>query len=532
MHRKNNVVGKIVAIILFIISIVMVPWLILDGSKFAYDLLEKATRAIEYKEIDRVALSIDVDEPLLAGKTISIRYVAKNADGETVQAPGLQFKSLDKDILSVTSQGSVKATMAFEGEELTASYQITSLHNSSFKQIVTLRFIKVYPDDFTVHYYSLGLGGNAKTLYVGAPISMYANVKTKNYNVETYEILYDETYFTYDADTKKLTPICATPVGETLKLGIRYVNGNTEYSPEFSIAPIEQAPSEFDEVWVGNRVLNNYDGLIGDIKGEVKLYKDGKRVYMPFKIALRDADGKIPYVSLSYTKPGEKQVTITMYDGYSQTLTFHLHNIISLPTITLPLDENGTLHLKQYETKHYSIKFENEDQTYFKIKSSTGKGIVRIEVDEDTLTLYANAPGETTVTLYIDDGEQRVETSFRVEIEANGSLAEWIKHNETEVKPKIGHFGLFMFYGFVVFNLFCKFRVKNKDKLVLLHAATAWPMAFYTEIMQLFMDGRSSRLSDVGIDLLGFYLGTLIAFLVWKFVSTMRNELDEKRRWK
>ena len=526
MYKKRSEIGKFFAALLLVFSTFIVTWFILDGHTYATNLLNEAIALAKYKPIHTVELSIDVEEPLLAGQTYRVYYTAKNSKGEELEDPGLLFESLDKDILSVASYGYISSSMDFEGEESTAQMRITSKYCKRFSQTVTVRFVKTYPSKFSVRYYVLGLETNAKTLYVGAPVSVSSYVSTAKYNMKDYEVLYDETYFSYDAENDEYMPIRPTPIGEKTTFAIRYGNGATEECTPFTI--MQDAPSEFDEVQAGSTVLDGYEGLRNKL-GTIKLYKDGKRIYTPYQVDLRDEDGEVNRDGvLSYAGVGEKQMTITLLNGFSKTCTFRLYNIVDVPTIEkMPLNENGALEILQYKTKEYSLEFENKDQTYHSIHADYDSSVVRVQVNRYKVIVYGVGAGSTTVTLYLDDGEQRVEVVFDVEVEADNTLATYIKNNKERVKSKVlGHFGLFFIQGLIVFNFFLHFKVKDKRKLVLLHTTMALPMAIFTEFIQYFTPGRNGRLSDIGIDMLGFYLGTLVAFLIWGIVSAMKNELD------
>lgn len=94
---------------------------------------------------------------------------------------------------------------------------------------------------------------------------------------------------------------------------------------------------------------------------------------------------------------------------------------------------------------------------------------------------------------------------------------------------KIGHFGEYAILGALLSILMLTFRqLRNHDKNVLIMAGIATLMcaiyAITDELHQGFVDGRSPRVMDVGIDTLGALCGCLVIMLMFIIVRNLRKK--------
>ena len=89
----------------------------------------------------------------------------------------------------------------------------------------------------------------------------------------------------------------------------------------------------------------------------------------------------------------------------------------------------------------------------------------------------------------------------------------------------VGHFGIFVFSGlFGSWTFLLGFNhIKNKKYFFVISSSILHGLllAFLSEFVQIFVNGRSGNIKDVGIDFSGYILGLLllifIAFLIHKF---------------
>lgn len=86
---------------------------------------------------------------------------------------------------------------------------------------------------------------------------------------------------------------------------------------------------------------------------------------------------------------------------------------------------------------------------------------------------------------------------------------------------KTGHFGEYAILGLLFAALLMTFeRIRiNKRNMAVLAGAGLWCMLYAVtdEIHQGFVDGRSPKIMDVGIDMLGGTAGAVFLILLWKF---------------
>lgn len=87
-----------------------------------------------------------------------------------------------------------------------------------------------------------------------------------------------------------------------------------------------------------------------------------------------------------------------------------------------------------------------------------------------------------------------------------------------------GHFSLFAVTGvFATWSIFRIFPLKNwiKISISFCHGLV---LAFLSEFIQIFVSGRSGNFVDVGIDFGGYFLGSILVFLILFLVEKKRQK--------
>ena len=519
-HRATagGFMKKATAIFLYAVYAISMTVLLCFGRGVATGAVSAVRTIINAKHIEDVTLDIDTEKELLAAKTYYIEYTAH---GKFSTDAGLMFESLDPELLKVTSSGSVYAYNKFEGDSIEASYKITSKYDEDFEKTVTLRFARKYPENFRA-VYSLEGVGSTKKLYVGVPVYVYSSVASgQTYNVSSYDILYDEEYFSYDEERRAYIPIKATASGETKTFTVSYANGATAESAAFQIAAAPKAATDFDEIRLNNKSSNAFE--IGTKKTIlVSLYKNGKRVITDFDISLGDGEGGSVNRAgrILYSSAGPKEITVTLPNGYSKTVALTVNNIMKLPKVEgITLNEDGAIEMLDSEVMKYRVRFPN-GVTYSKIKLEYDKELVTVSYSSKTLKITPKSEGESTFKIIIDDGYRHLEESYRLKVIKDTSIKTWIRKNLAIFVTKfLGHMSMFALLAAFSINMFKYIEEKNPIKRFLAYTMTALPIALLTEFIQRFIPRRTSALIDVLIDMIGFYIGTVITVTVIVIVN-------------
>lgn len=465
----------------------------------------------ENKEITDVTVHLD-EEELLAGKSYKPEYTAVGDFGDDA---GLIFTSMDPDYLKVTKLGAVTANMTFEGDTLDASIKITSLYDKDFEKIVTFRFVKKYPEDFRVVYFTKGYGYSAKSLYIGVPVYVYTSVSSSQneaYNMKDYEIEYDDEYFDL-AEDGALIPKRVTEGGNTLTFSATYGNGATKESASFVIKRYENGMPDVDKITV-NGSTDDVIEMKRSTQIAIKLFNNEKPVASDFSVSFSDENGLTMNKAGAYyfTKPGDRTMTVTLPNGTSKTFLLKIQNIISAPIIdNEEILETGNLTISSLGSKIVNYSFE-KGATYKTIKLEYDKEIVSISSGSGRLVIKPKRDGATTVKMILDDGIERVETSFTVEVKMDNpisSLRLRLINNASLWVPKVfGHGALFVLLSFSAMLMFYYIEMKSTFAKVALYTLSGLSVAFITEFIQLFIPKRTGRLADILIDMGGFLVGT------------------------
>ena len=493
-------------------SIFLILILVLDTG-IAVVAIEWAKAALtERKEITDVSVQLDEDE-LLAGRYYTPKYTPTGKFGDDA---GLVFTSMNPEYLTVSMVGAVAAKTTFEGDSLDASVKITSKYDKDFEKIVTFRFVKKYPEQFKVVHFMKGYGYSSKILYIGIPVYAYSSVLSTNppHNMQDYRIVYDEDYFDL-AEDGALIPKRETADGKSLTFKVVYGNGVSGESASFEIRELESSIADVDEI----RVNNSTDDVIDMKNGSpivITLFNNRKRVASDYSLTFNSEDGlAVNKAGMYYYKtPGDRSMTITLPNGMSKTFSLRIRNIISAPIIE---DEEiqKTRHISISGKDSQIVNYRFEDGvTYKTLTFDYDKEIIILTPGSNRIVITPLKEGTTTVKMILDDGAERLEESFTVEVKASTSLRAKLMQNVSYWFPKFfGHGGLFLLLAFFAMNMFKHLDVDGLFARFLLYSMSGLSVAFISEFMQMFMPKRSASMTDIAIDMGGFLLGTLLVLL-------------------
>ena len=100
------------------------------------------------------------------------------------------------------------------------------------------------------------------------------------------------------------------------------------------------------------------------------------------------------------------------------------------------------------------------------------------------------------------------------------------------VRKVVGHFSLFLVSGLLTASSvkFFYFDVKKRFWIyVLISLSIGLFLAGLTELIQLFVPGRSGQITDVLIDFSGYFIGGLIIFLIVFFQDRKNRSIENNK---
>ena len=518
---KNKKRTAIILYTLYTIGLILV---ITFGTSVAHQIIVAMEQKFSEKDITDVTTDISPDAELLAGRTY---YPIYTAHGSFNSSPGLSYTSLDPEHLTVGDGGRIYADTDFEGDVFEGRVRVTSRYNDEFEKILTFRFVKKYPEEFTVSYSVKGLGEESDELTVGVPVYVFSTIKSGSvYNVSDHRIIYDTEYFTEGSDGS-LIPTRATAEGETLTIAIEYGSGTRRESREFTVSDRAQL-TEFDGVLLNGVPADEYVGVRGE-SIEIALTLGGERIATDYTISLeqsgdanRDGRGGMYFLTV-----GDKGMTLTLPSGYSMTVYPKVRNAISRPVLS-DSEQERTHAITLYESEYKTVAFHFEGSvTYDEIIYEYDSEMMRFSSSPRSFTIKPKERGTTTLRLILDDGYTRVVEEYTVHIKRDLSLDYLISRDVSAFVSKVlGHTTFFIVLAFFAMNMFKYFDIKRRLVRFALYVLMGLPAAVLTEVIQMFMPDRHPQVSDVFIDLLGFLIGTLIILLIRLAKSKIRQNVE------
>lgn len=96
-----------------------------------------------------------------------------------------------------------------------------------------------------------------------------------------------------------------------------------------------------------------------------------------------------------------------------------------------------------------------------------------------------------------------------------------------DVRKTIGHFGLFALDGIVGFLYFNSLMLSKKKRNIMMFSIGAG-LAITAELLQLIPAGRSCQITDMLINVLGFYAGLAVSLIVLFIIKKIKSKKGEK----
>ena len=517
----TKILNKKSALIIYVIYALLLVLVISFGSDVAKALMANIKDVVLDYKITDVEIALDPEEALIVDQKYDMKPVAK---GKFANDGDLVFASSNTSVLTVTTDGVISAKTINE-QEASADIIITSKQDPEFKKTITFKVKHTYPVDFTPYYFAPGYGTNAANIMLGMPVYPSCSPsKEVPYTYTKFTVEYDEEYFYYNEEDGGYYAIKETDGSYTPTFTITYPDGKSKATKGVNIIPYTQADS-FDNVKITNMDIADEYTIGCGCWFYYLLYKDDKTVQTLCDVTCSDPEA-LTFNTVGryyFTKPGDFELTFTLPNGFSKTITVHSKNTLSLPT---PTDEEIA------RTKHITLYEKERGIYYYTFDKSTTYNTVTFEYDESLMTvqsywmhfsIIAKSTCVSTVKVIVDDGFERLEEVYTVEVVEDTRESAIINDLiDTFVSKLLGHMSMFVLLGMLAVN-YLRFKDRSK-KLVwwTLAVMLGLPWAIITEIIQLFMDGRFGSVDDAVLDMCGYLFGVAVALLIIKIIDNRR----------
>ena len=285
------------------------------------------------------------------------------------------------------------------------------------------------------------------------------------------------------------------------------------------------------------------------IKGEKVTYKliRNPKDYTIENIQITNSDpNSITVKGSTITGKNIGKSSITFLDSASMckvTLSLSIVNKTEFTSTPFTLSQSHLSYDKEKNIYHIENGTTAKIKTNF-VKGSTYKKVQYTSSDKDILQVGNDGKitplkaGEATITALVDD-QNTIHLAYKVNIIVD---KKGVIRNRRDfflkVRKMIGHFGAFLITG-ICSTLFYLLLVKEKKQhliFVPVNFVQGFLLAGLTELIQLFVPGRSGLFSDVRIDYIGFLFSavtiTLLYFLIPLIIKGVKILLEKHKEKK
>jgi len=519
---------KKLSIFLYVFWGIVLTLILSFGTEVAKKILLKSkeiiTELIYDYDIEDIIIHNE-DEVFVIGKIHNLNYeVIASRD----KNPGLIFKSLDPDYISVNSGGGF-AGKRTDDDKTSGRIEITSKSDPKFKKIVTLNFEKKYPEKVDFSIVEKSYGSNPKEITLGLPIYLGISIPIDQvYSEKDYEVVYDKEVFE-EIETNYLRAI-----KEVDSTDISFILGNgTTFTKTVKVVKGTEMTG-YDEIKTWDSTVKGFVSLDGykfryNQMKYLYFFKDGKRVITDFDIISDDENVVVnPAGGITFKKIGTYELEIKFPNGYSDIITCVVENEMKFPEISnLKFDDKGNLNLYTKERYVFPLTFD-KTVTYKKLSLEYDEGVIYAACDGSNIVITPKELGQTSLKIIYTDGVQYYDMEININITEEKALLSYINKNLSNIISKVvGHMGCFAILGLFTLNMFRFIKFKNKFLRFIVYSCGGGIFACLTEFIQFFLPTRDCNPVDVVIDMTGFYIGTLFVLLiVFLFSKKKKKEIQ------
>lgn len=333
-------------------------------------------------------------------------------------------------------------TKKIEEDLVVGKIKLTASYDLDFEKIIEIPIKKVYPDAMKLTAFTASVHLTTTNPKIGVPFYVYPQFNNDlEFTERSVDFMYDQEYLELrDTNCFVGKKEGTTTITATMKNGL-------SDSYEITITPAPEEVTEFDDVrfyyygsedWDENKVIGYKSGVFYPI-----LKLNGESLYTDFTITSSDRSiVDIGYLGFIHFKEvGDAIITITLPNGFKKEYPISVRNHINLPSFSCStMDSNGVIEVPvrgKTEIK-YQFPILPDDEYQYKIIGAKSNGKVNVAaLGSDAFVIIAKELGDTTITLYMDDGfSPRAEKTFDVRVVKNPNVLIQREFNFTQFVAK------------------------------------------------------------------------------------------------
>ena len=526
---------KKLSMILFVSWSILVVLILTFGTTVAGKITKFATNIIHSQFQKLTDVEVFLEDEYIIEKSYRLEYKTypeNNYDKEIV------FTSLTPEIFTI-KDGKIITGLRTNQDKTVGKLLITSNKYPKFRKEVEINFTKVYPE--IVEFYILDKCNqvvSTNKLYLGLNYYFYSKLELNNdpkalITEKQCEYIYDEKYFTYVGDGYKgiylKTKVDNFKVGDsfepiTTSIQMKY-NDEIIKTYEVTINPLDLVDS-YDSVKLNYSydTIEITDDIFVNDQYFVKLYKDDEEVQMPYTLETSNIDiMEITQNGLFFHKNGLVDLTIILENGEKKTYPIRVRNHLVEPIISnINYNEEGKGVLLTESNNAILIKFDKEVK-YQEWSYELITDIEKVQTDQqkDKLNIVTMNTGSAKLEIIVDDGfEEPIIKVIDLIIIQNPHGKSRISRIFGFILGKFaGHFSFFILQAILAFWMMYYYKGKKQWLNVIIFLSFGLFIASLTEFIQLFIPGRSGKIIDVLLDMSGYLLGTLVAYLIYLLIK-------------
>ena len=515
------------------ITLILILTFATDVAAFITDTLSSVYH-VYIDSVDVEDINLNLQSYYKPNRYYSLQYEVKTKENKYTP---LKFENLTPEYLTLYTSGSF-TTKKIEEDLVVGKIKLTASYDLDFEKIIEIPIKKVYPDAMKLTAFTASVHLTTTNPQIGVPFYVYPQFNNDlEFTERSVDFLYDQEYLELrDTNCFVGKKEGTTTITATMKNGL-------SDSYEITITPAPEEVTEFDDVrfyyygsedWDENKVIGYKSGVFYPI-----LKLNGESLYTDFTITSSDRSiVDIGYIGFIHFKEvGDAIITITLPNGFKKEYPISVRNHINLPSFSCStMDSNGVIEVPvrgKAEIK-YQFPILPDDEYQYKIIGAKSNGKVNVAaLGSDAFVIIAKELGDTTITLYMDDGfSPRVEKTFDVRVVKNPNVLIQREFNFTKFVAKIlGHMGLFVIEALIAFWALHTMHFKKHWLEGIIFIVIGLLVGFTSEFIQLFMPKRSGAIKDVGIDMLGYMIGfgiSIVIFLIYKKIKQTKYQHEIK----
>ena len=269
--------------------------------------------------------------------------------------------------------------------------------------------------------------------------------------------------------------------------------------------------------------------LDGKLKAKIAPYKYDEQGYPIYK----DDNGKDCVRLCGYREKGT--VKLTCVSNANNNIKSSIDIEVGEATaeqMTVNLQDNFEIVMGDQKVITASFSPKNTKNTAIKVTCSDESALQISNNNTASVTISAKKEGKYTITISSLSNPSLTKTiSFEIKAKQTinpNNFADFA----TFVRKYGGHMIIYLIMAVFGFLFFYSYLEEEKQKYMLGLPASltiGFVVAGLTELIQLFVPSRGGQWKDVGIDYLGFTIGTVITLIIYLIVYFIKRAIKKKK---